>query len=276
MDLEVADDHDPVEQEDVLDRLDTDLRAIGIAATVFVTGEAAKRFDKQLRRLASAHEVGCHGLTHDKGEDFRSMTGIEAESRIASAGEAIANVTGVPPRAFRGPAMTTSAETQAALIRLGYYADLSVCARRYDVLTSRSFTPGWITAPTAPYRPSSTSPFRRGDERIAVIPLSGAGLPFVSGVLHLFGPRFMRGFYRALHAEASRRELPIVYLFHSYELTQIRRTDEKPMHQRLYRHGARKRYDVQLDFLRYLLSAGPVEPMTAGTLVNRRFAELAR
>jgi len=88
-----------------------------------------------------------------------------------------------------------------------------------------------------------------------VIPLSGVGVPFVSGTLHLLGSCATRALHAAICAEARGTRAPVVFMFHSYELPPDLGGRRRPAPHRLYRGGAGARRRRLLDFLQHLLAA---------------------
>jgi len=246
MDLELAPDHDLAAQRSILDELRETLEQTGLRLTIFATATAAEAFSSELHRLQlSGHEIGCHGLTHARDEDFRRMSANQIEGCIREATARITEVMGTKPRCFRGPRMTTSVATQQCLIEFGYWADFSVCPQRLDFLTCRGGDIGWLRAPRVPYRPSTNSAYRRGNLPIWVIPSSSIGLPFISGIGYLFGESVLSMLYRILLFEASRRGNAIVYLFHSYEFTPFLGWGpffEQPFHHSFYIKSHHRRF----------------------------------
>jgi peptidoglycan/xylan/chitin deacetylase (PgdA/CDA1 family) len=271
MDLEVARDHDLDEQAEVLHRLRDDLGAISAPLTVFCTSEAAERFATQLESYARCgHEIGCHGLRHDPSEDFCRMTRSETTRILAEATRRIEAAQLPRPRAFRSPWMRSSSTTQRCLVELGYETDFSVCPQRIDRYRSRTATVRSFVAPRKPYSPALDSPYRRGSLPLTVMPLSSLGVPFVSGVLYLFGLRTMKLAYRALLAEARLRRSPIVYLFHSYEFTTFKTGSglTRPRHHSLYRGSPAGRYVANLELLRHMVASPGVVPFNARSFLQ--------
>ena len=269
MDLELAPDHDLVEQREVLDRLRVDLDELGVPLTIFCTANAAERFAPEVRRLRGAgHEIACHGLHHTAEEDYRRMSPARTRSAIGEATRRLAAVSGERPRSFRGPRMTTSATTQEALTDHGYEADFSVCPRRLDIVTCRGGHWAWLVAPRVQYTPSHASPFRRGDRPLLVVPLSALGLPLLSGTVYLFGLRATLRLYSRLHRDACRSAgAPLVYLFHSYEFTRLTARGGQPLHHRLYGRDRQRRYAQHIELLTAMCAA-KVRPMTAHSYVT--------
>lgn len=269
VDVEVAPDHHLAQQEQVLDRLRTDLQ--GLPMTWFCTAVASEQFSAPLQRLVqSGHEIGCHGLDHSPADDYRQMTPARANSVIIEATHRITTAVGQRPRCFRGPRMTTSRHTQSALITHGYQADFSVCAQRIDLLTCKGADLLWLFAPRGAYHPEEKSPFRRGNMPIWVVNLSSLGVPFLSGILYLTGLGFMQALFLALLAEARCTGRPIVYLFHSYEFANLIHLGRQPLHQRVYISSRVHRYEMNLALLNYICALPDVQPMTATTYLEKQ------
>jgi len=258
MDLELAPDHDLAAQRSILDELREVLERTGLRLTIFATATAAEAFSSELHRFQlSGHEIGCHGLTHARDEDFKRMSPNRIESCIREATARITDVLSTKPLCFRGPRMTTSAATQRCLIEFGYWADFSVCPQRIDIFTCRGGDIGWLRAPRVPYRPSTHSAFRRGNLPLWVIPCSSIGLPFISGTGYLFGEAVLRMLFRILLLEARRRGNGIVYLFHSYEFTPFLgrgSSFEQPVHHSLYIKSHHRRFSLHKQMFERMFS----------------------
>jgi Polysaccharide deacetylase len=273
MDLEVAYDHDIDEQQDILAKIQEDLLKLQLPITVFTTSEAARIFRDGLKSLKDCgNEIGCHGWNHDTSENYRMMTSDYISRNITSSTSFIEDIVKYRPVSFRGPGMSTSTETQRILLENGYTSDYSVCSQRIDFFNSIGWNAKWLSSPRLPYHPSEKSPYTRGNLPIWVIPLSCIGLPFISGILYLFGTEFMKFFARMLIRESMTTGKPIVYLFHSYEFcsytrhrkeTEVqKRAGKKTLH-RLYAQDIRKRYNDNLDLLKYMSSIDSICPFTA-------------
>lgn len=267
VDVEIAHDRDLQQQANALWRLA--LQRPAVPATWFCTADAAERFAEPLRALAQAgHTIGCHGLDHGQWEDYRQLAPQQALRTLAEATTRIEQAVGVRPRVFRGPRMTTSAATQAALRTLGYVSDFSVCARRFDLMAASRFDRRWVTTRATPYCPAPDDPFKpmgpahHGD--LAVVPLSGWGAPLVSGTLYILGQRLTERLIRAITRNAAQACAPVVYLFHSYEFVDITGpVDHRPIHHRFYPTSAEARYQLNQRFLASLKSRHGLEPVSA-------------
>jgi peptidoglycan/xylan/chitin deacetylase (PgdA/CDA1 family) len=135
-----------------------------ISATFFVPGEVAKTQQESIRRLLQeGHELGCHGLTHDKNEFLSSYN--EQLKRIKEATELLEKHAGLKPKGFRAPCLRANGETIKALEALNYIYDSSVLP---------SFIPvyGSFTFRLKPYNPSRSSIVAQGRSRILELPVS--------------------------------------------------------------------------------------------------------
>lgn len=281
MDLEIAHDHDLDEQQNVLSTLCSKLKTLNLPITAFTTSEAATYFPDEIRKLMSnGNEIGCHGLRHRSEENYRKMSADLITEYIESSTYNIEGITNVKPVSFRGPGMSTSTDAQRVLINNGYSSDFSVCSQRVDITNSRGGELSWLISPRCAYHPSGKSPYTKGDLPIWVVPLSCIGLPFISGILYLFGLNFMKLFFRVLLNEAKRKNNPIVYMFHSYEFCGFNeheafegkscesgKSKRKLIH-RLYEIDRTKRFEMNISLLRYMLSFDQIRPFTANEYIN--------
>lgn len=269
VDVEIATDHNMTQQTKILDKLNTDLKSLPM--TWFCTAVAAEEFSSPLKRLQEAgHEIGCHGLDHSKDDNYQRMSEDRANMAISEATDRITKAIGKRPRCFRGPRMTTSKQTQSALLTYGYQGDFSVCAQRIDLLTCGGANMLWLFAPRGAYHPSEKNPFYRGKMPLSVVNLSCLGVPFLSGILYLGGLRFMQRFFDALLVEARHTGNPIVYLFHSYEFAELTHPGGQPIHQRAYINDRNRRYEMNLELLQYMCRLPEVQPMTAITFLEKK------
>ncbi len=94
----------------------------GVPATFFVTGQAAEKFPKLIRKVSHEYEVGCHGYEHER---FDEISAKEQLRRIELATKILAKVTGRKVWGFRAPNFRPGTHTLSALRRLGYLYDAS-------------------------------------------------------------------------------------------------------------------------------------------------------
>lgn len=93
----------------------------GVAATFFVTGDAARRFpDVTLRVVAEGHELGSHGFTH---RPFPRLSREEARREIVDASSVLR--TYAPVTAFRAPYLRMPSRYLPLLADDGYRIDCS-------------------------------------------------------------------------------------------------------------------------------------------------------
>jgi peptidoglycan/xylan/chitin deacetylase (PgdA/CDA1 family) len=112
--------------EEGLPKLLDVLAAERVAATLFVTGEVAKRFPDAVRgAVAQGHELGCHGDTHER---FSRMTRSAARDEIARASDALRRF--APTTAFRAPNLDFPDAYLPLLVEAGYRVDSSEGAHR--------------------------------------------------------------------------------------------------------------------------------------------------
>ena len=267
IDLETAMDHVLSEQSEIFVRLFNEFNELGIATTSFITSEFAARFSDQIQSIDHyTNEFGLHGRDHSVSENYCRMTREEIESNIHASYEIVSEITQSAICCFRGPFMSTSSSTQQVLIGKKIKADYSVCSQRFDFINSRGGNLSWLISPRTVYHPSMVSPYKRGELPLWVIPLSCIGIPFISGIMYIFGLSFMKYFFRLLLAESLKNGKPIVYLFHTYEFSeQVYETSQVPADSKkslihsLYIKDRKKRYEMNLDLIKYIMSFDDVQ-----------------
>lgn len=273
IDVEIAPDRDFDQQRHGLIQLAEALK--GIPSTFFVTADAADAFSAELRLAASiGHEIGCHGLDHSPLDDYARLSVEDIDQRLREATRRIRSATGSPVRAFRGPRMTTSATTQSILRTLGISSDFSVCSHRADFMCASRYRWEWVGLKPHAYSPARSNAFARGqaeqDKPLLVVPLSGFGLPFLSGALYLLGRGIFKRFASFLAWHARRHRAPVVYLLHSYEFAELSGNDTcRPWHHRLYGMRPLDRYHANLDLISFLTGTCRLVPQTASEFVDR-------
>jgi peptidoglycan/xylan/chitin deacetylase (PgdA/CDA1 family) len=104
---------DPASTEALLDALDT----AGASATFFVLVDRAQAHPELLRRIATTHEIGLHGLHHDPWLTLRPPSAGAAELREAMGH--LEALTGKRPRWYRPPFGATSPRMMASVAQAG-------------------------------------------------------------------------------------------------------------------------------------------------------------
>jgi peptidoglycan/xylan/chitin deacetylase (PgdA/CDA1 family) len=287
MDLEIAKDYSLDQQRLALRKINNSFDELKLQFTTFTTSEASDYFPDELKAIQSnGNEIGCHGLNHGSDENYKTLNANTIYSNIQSSTDNIVRITSASPTSFRGPGMSTSVNTQKVLINSGYKSDFSVCPQRLDFMHTKGGDIGWLFASRLPYNPSEVSPYRKGNLPLWVVPLSCIGFPFISGILYIFGLRFMKFFFRMLLRESLKNNKPIVYIFHSYEFAEytgskelkndksgINRNKRSFIH-RLYSSEPEARYSINLEFIKYMLSFDNVKPFTGNKFTEKLISEI--
>jgi peptidoglycan/xylan/chitin deacetylase (PgdA/CDA1 family) len=214
--LITADVHGRPNLYDELSRCLDNLATARLKITFFVTADPATKPDiaPVLRRmLLEGHQVACHGLLHDGDEDYITNA-LDVQLRnLTRAKQLIEDAIGKTITAFRAPAFRISKHTLNILESLGFTTDLSVCSQRLPWLSSQVDNYRWLVAPRAPYHPSKTNPYAKGDLKLLEIPTSAALLPLMSSLngVSLTAAKLTT---TLLKYEASVVNKPIVYQCH--------------------------------------------------------------
>ncbi len=196
---------------DLFDRLN-------VKATFFTVGNLAADYESALKKcVSSGHETACHGLTHSEEEEYSTLSVAQIRENLVMATRLLEKSSGARITSFRGPRVKTSHRVHDVLEELGYTADSSVCSQRLDFISSNLINFKWLFAPRNAYHPNHKNAFKKGGRPVWVVPVSAIGLPFVSGLLYMFGIRFMKIFFMLLYKESLRTGKPIVYLLHPSE-----------------------------------------------------------
>lgn len=104
-----------------------------VVATVFCTGDVARRYPELIRLIVSAgHELACHGDTH---RAFDRMSDAEAADELARSTDALREF--APVTAFRAPYLRLPRRHLPALRAFGYAVDSSEGAYKSPGLGAR-------------------------------------------------------------------------------------------------------------------------------------------
>lgn len=171
----------------------------GIAVTWFVVGrdaDAAAALPDRAARAANAASLGelaargdelaNHSYSHPYELARLDAAAIAAE--ISGCDRVLRAITGAPPRGFRAPGYDLSSVMLEALAARGYRYDSSIFpapgyyAAKAAVLAALALAgrpsgavltnPRALAAPTAPYRPSMSAPWRRGQSPLVELPVA--------------------------------------------------------------------------------------------------------
>jgi peptidoglycan/xylan/chitin deacetylase (PgdA/CDA1 family) len=119
--------------EEGMPRLLALLRALAIPATVFTTGDVARRYPDLVRAVVAAgHEIGCHGDTH---RAFDVIDDLEALAEVATSTATLRTFGAVS--AFRAPYLRLPRRHLGLLREHGYTIDASEASYKRPGLTMR-------------------------------------------------------------------------------------------------------------------------------------------
>lgn len=185
----------------VLPRIIEWLEAARVKATFFAIGADVERFPDAMAALVRhGHEVASHTFSHPR--KFSQLDAAAVRADLERAHDVISSATGVPPRGFRAPGYTISAEAIRILTDLGYAYDASVVPswsysllkHAFRVLGRREFRDYLVPqqyacagAPRLPYRIDPRQLFAPSrDAALVEIPVTTIGavqVPFIHGLL---------------------------------------------------------------------------------------------
>jgi hypothetical protein len=151
------------------------------------SGDKARTANADRLRVLAAHgdELGNHSYSHPY--DMARLGAQAVDHEIESCHRVLREL-GATPRGFRAPGYDVSPAMLDALARLGYRYDSSIFpapgyyAAKAAVMTALAAlgrpsgavltNPRAIAAPADPYRPSMTSPWRRGQAPLVELPIA--------------------------------------------------------------------------------------------------------
>jgi len=193
----------------------------GTSATFFVIGEDLALPGLREALLASSRagvELANHSFAHDYGLSRLAPEAIASDLKRA---DAALRELGVLPKGFRAPGYTLSPRLLRAVENLGYTYDSSTypavpyylakagVMAALEVLRrpSRSIldSPRVLLAPTGPYRPSLSAPYRPGLARLVELPMAVAPftrLPFIGTFATVAPWLLVEATFRTLRAQA--------------------------------------------------------------------------
>ncbi len=192
---------------------DLDDAVVGASAGAAARATLAARF-------AAGDELGNHSYSHPYELARRSAAEVAVE--IGGADERLRALTGRPIAGFRAPGYDLSPVMLAELVRRGYVYDSSIFpapayyAAKAAVMAGLRVLgrpsgavltePRALAAPTSPYRPAMSAPWKRGQASVVELPISVTPwlrLPAIGTTL-LVTPPWLR---RRLVAGAARHAL---------------------------------------------------------------------
>jgi len=230
----------------------------GVHATFFAVGSETRRASARacLRRIAEAgHEVANHSLDHPRG--FGQLDDATQSAQIAEAEARLADVVDAPIRGFRAPGWDIDARALRTLEARGYLYDSSVCpswAAPLGLGLSLALGRGHVFgdarvafAPAAPYHPSASAPWQRGELALYEVPTSASvgRIPFWFTMVLPTG----RALIRVLDPLVKAHPAP-QWLFHGIDLLDFEHETD-PVH--AWRPGLRRPLGDKLALLDEIL-----------------------
>jgi peptidoglycan-N-acetylglucosamine deacetylase len=163
----------------------------------------------RLRELAArGDELGNHSYSHPY--EMARLSSAQIDTEIANCDRVLRVIAGRPPRGFRAPGYDISPAMLDSLARRGYRYDSSVFpapayyAAKATVMAALAIlrrpsgavlaNPKQLAAPTDPYRPAMSAPWRRGQAPIVELPIAvtpWTGIPAIGTTL-IVAPAIVR------------------------------------------------------------------------------------
>lgn len=190
-----------------------------IKSTFFFTGYIAKLIPEVVKMvIPNGHEVGSHGMSHERIDGFDLMTIDNQILNLKTSKKILEDITGNEVVSFRAPALRVSKNTVIALEESEYLIDSSIASQRFDMFMSFGGLKklNWLFAPRLPYRASKKSIFKKGYSNIIEVPLSASFIPYVGTTLRIF-PWISKYQRKILSLESSLIGKPIVFDVHPNE-----------------------------------------------------------
>ena len=190
-----------------------------IKSTFFFTGYIAKLIPEVVKMvIPNGHEVGSHGMSHERIDGFDLMTTDNQILNLKTSKKILEDITGNEVVSFRAPALRVSKNTVIALEESEYLIDSSIASQRFDMFMSFGGLKklNWLFAPRLPYRASKKSIFKKGYSNIVEVPLSASFIPYVGTTLRIF-PWISKYQRKILSLESSLIGKPIVFDVHPNE-----------------------------------------------------------
>lgn len=193
---------------------------LNINSTFFITGYYASKFPEAIKLILGHgnHEIGCHGLYHNKEFGFDVMNYDMQVQHLKEAKNRIEQIYGKEIISFRAPALRVKPETALALKETGFKIDSSIASQRFDLFLSFGGVQKlkWVTCPRLPYITKEDNLFKKGTKGVIEIPISAIGFPYIGTTMRIF-PNITKLFRSLLVLENYFNKKPIVFDIHPNE-----------------------------------------------------------
>jgi hypothetical protein len=203
---------EPIRQADPVTRVATErfcelTDSLGLQGTLFVVGRALEdpAAGAAVRRAhSSGHEVANHTFSHPYDLSRSTASAIKAE--IEKGAQAIEAACGEKPKGFRAPGYLLGSRVLEQAASAGMVYDSSILPSPvYQGVKAAAVSvlglwgrptkavlgdPREAFAPTRPYRPDLSRPWKRGAGPLLELPISSLlGVPLIGSLLATAGPR---------------------------------------------------------------------------------------
>jgi len=191
-----------------------------IKSTFFFTGNIARLIPDVVKMVIPyGHEVGSHGLSHEKQDGFDILSYNEQLFHLKESKKILEDISGQKVISFRAPALRVNHNTARGLIDAEYKIDSSVASQRFDMFLSyggiRKLQ--WFFTPRLPYYTSPDNLLSKGNGPIVEIPISATLFPYIGTTMRIF-PSLTKLQRNLLNAENKVNGNPIVFDIHPNEL----------------------------------------------------------
>lgn len=201
-----------------------------IPATFYFTGELAEIVPEAIDLVKDhAHEIGCHGYSHDVDRAFDLLTLDQQIQDLTKAKKIIESVAGTIV-SFRAPALRINDDLVNALKITGFETDSSICPQRFDGPFTFGSTKklNWLSATRKPG-------YLDKDHSVLEIPISAFIIPYIGTTMRM-APTLIKILEKFLFYESKITEKPLVFLFHPNECIDIKNPVERTRRTKNYFH----------------------------------------
>ena len=191
-----------------------------VKSTFYFTGYIAKLIPDIVKMIIKdGHEIGSHGLRHEKEYGFDVMSLNDQIKHLDESKKILEDISANEVISFRAPALRANHNTVKALIETGFKTDSSVASQRFDMFFSFGSIKklNWLFAPRLPYEASNENIFKSGNSGLIEVPLSATLMPYLGTTMRIF-PKLTSIQRRILHFENIINRKPIVFDIHPNEL----------------------------------------------------------
>jgi len=196
-----------------------------VRATFFVCGEIIEKYPSLVQTIAKNHEVGLHGMYHEK---FTNLSDMDKERRVVQAMRVYEEVLGKNPTSFRAPGHSADTALVTILDKRGFLVEASGSKLK-----------------DYPYHPSYRDWNVDGEMRILRVPVSHVPQYFYASML--WEQSWVEAFRKAIASEEGRTKVVVIGM-HSWEFVSL----EAPGYETYTRVSGDYTYNKLRELLEYL------------------------